>query len=105
MWLLEIRSSEAHSLVLVFSSSMLPSSLLQVLDDGGGLFLGQEIRHFAEHLLREVAHVLVRPVLGFGQGEDGGELLCRQASVLRFAIAFAVSFGSGGGFLVSVWCG
>src|SRR2546430_15238824 len=104
MWLLEMRSVEAHSLVLVFSSSML-ASLLQVLDDGGGLFLRQEIRHLAEHFVREVAHVLIRPVLGFGQCEDGGELLGRQAAVLHLAVAFAVSSGSGGGFLVSVWCG
>src|SRR5437879_385194 len=103
MWLLEMRSVAAHSLVLVFSSSILPS--LQVLNHSRSLFLRQEIRHLAEHFVREVAHVLIRPVLGFGQREDGGELLGRQAAVLRLAVAFAVSSGSGGGFLVSVWCG
>src|SRR5437870_13883590 len=104
MWLFEMRSVNTHSSGFVFSSSML-ASLLQVLDDGGRFFLREKVRHFAEHLLREVAHVFVRPVLGFGQGEDGGKLLGRQAAVLRFSVGLAVTSGSGGGFLVSVWCG
>src|SRR5438093_5575473 len=99
MWLFEMRSVDTHSLGFVFSSSML-ASLLQVLDDGGRFFLREKVRHFAEHLVREVAHVFVGPVLGFGQREDGGELLCRQASVLRFAVAFAVSFRSSGCLLL-----
>src|SRR5438093_4904340 len=94
MWLFEMRSVDTHSLGFVFSSSML-ASLLQVLDDGGRFFLREKARHFAEHFLREVAYVLVRPVLGFGQREDGGELLGRQAAVLGFSVRFDVASGAG----------
>src|SRR5947209_11055789 len=93
MWLLEIRSREAHSLGEVFSSIIRAS--LQVLNDGGCFLLRQEVRHLAEHLVGEVAHVLVRPVLGFGEGKDGGELLGREAAVLRLSVRFAVASRSG----------
>src|SRR2546427_13179565 len=105
MWLLEIRRVEAQSLVEVFSSIILASSLLQVLDDGGCFFLREEIRHFSEHLLREFAHVFVGPVLDLREGEDRGKLFRGQAAVLRFSVRFAIASGRGGGFLVSVWCG
>src|SRR2546428_70265 len=79
MWLFEIRSVDAQSLGEVFSSIMLAS--LQMLDYGRRFFLGEEIRHLAEHLVCEFAHVFVRPVLDFREREDRGELFGRQAAV------------------------
>src|SRR5438552_14941378 len=79
MWLLEIRSSEAHSLGEVFSSIIRAS--LQMLDHGGRFFLGEEIGHLAEHLVREFAHVFVGPVLDLCEREDRGKLFRRQAAV------------------------
>ena len=66
-----------------------------MLDHGGRFFLGEEIGHLAEHLVREFAHVLIRPILGFGEGKDGGELLGRDAAVLRLAVGFVIASGRG----------
>src|SRR5438876_4774407 len=100
IWLLEIRSSEAHSLGEVFSSIIRAS--LQMLDHGGRFFLGEEIRHLAEHLVGEVAHVFVGPALTLGERKDGGELPGREAAVLRYAVRFGVSSRSGGCFLLAI---
>jgi hypothetical protein len=51
-----------------------------MLDDRGSFPLGEKVRHFPKHFLREVPNLLVRPFPRFGQGEDRGELSCGQAS-------------------------
>src|SRR5438067_322156 len=79
MWLFEIRSVEAQSLGEVFSSIILAS--LQMLDHGGRFFLREKIGHLAEHLVRELPHVLIRPILDLRESEDRGKLPSRQAAV------------------------
>src|SRR6266567_2835027 len=85
MWLFEIRSVEAQSLGEVFSSIILAS--LQMLDHGRSFLLGQEVRHFAEHLVREFAHVLIRPVLNLRESEDRGKLPSPHFSKISKKIA------------------
>src|SRR5437867_11200382 len=100
MWLLEIRSSEAQSLGEVCSSIMLAS--LQMLDHGGRFFPGEEMRHLAEDLVREFAHVLVRPVVCLREREDRGKLLRREAAVGGVAIRRCDSIGALGSPVVAV---
>src|SRR5947208_668993 len=79
IWLFEIRSVEAQSLGVVFSSIILAS--LQMLDHGGRFFLREEIGHLAKHLVCELPHVFVGPVLDLRERKDRGKLFRRQAAV------------------------
>ncbi len=73
-----------------------------MLNQGRRFSLAEKVRHLSEHLLREIADLLVRPVARLRQGEDRRKLFCRKSAGVG-----AVSVGAIGMTLLpvalSVW--